>query len=350
MRQGQALHAHAADPEPGSPAPSAAPAPTGTVTGRAAAERPVPSVWALVLNFNSHDDTLGCVAALRGSDYPGLHILVLDNASPDGGGKLLQAALCDDEFVQLPINTGYAGGNNEGISRALAGGARYVFIVNPDARVAPHCVSRFVASCETDPGIGALNSIEVERDGVTIDPFFARSVMADAGVVALRADDTRIPAAFTAPRLFGAALFLPAHAIERVGGFDPLYFAYWEEFDLCRRLQLHGYKLLVSSAAPVVHLRTNEHRGVSRFVVFLRLKSTYLERLKDPGVHFSVALRFVARKFWRQLLRGGARNEYPFTLHKIDRGLILQSGWWVLRHIVAIRRHRELEIRGRAHV
>ncbi|GMV45420.1 MAG: hypothetical protein AMXMBFR66_08180 [Pseudomonadota bacterium] len=307
-------------------------------------------MWALVLNFNSLDDTLGCVAALRASDYPALHILVLDNASPDCSGQRLQTALREDEFVQLPANTGYAGGNNAGIRRALAGGARYVFIVNPDARVASQCIGHFVALCEADPGIGALNSIEVERDGVTIDSFFARSVMADAGITALRADEPQIPSEFAAPRLFGAALFLPSRAIERVGGFDPLYFAYWEEFDLCRRLQWHGYKLLVSRAAPVVHLRTNEHRGVSRFVVFLRLKSTYLERLKDPGVRFSVALRFVARKFWRQLLHGGARNEYPFTLHEIDRGLVLRSGWWVLRHIGSIRRHRQLEIRGRAHV
>ncbi|MBE0547621.1 MAG: glycosyltransferase family 2 protein [Rubrivivax sp.] len=309
-----------------------------------------PPVWALVLNYGSYEDTLGCVEALRRVAYPQLRILVLDNASPDGSGPRLQQQLGAEEFVQLPVNTGYAGGNNTGMRMAIAGGARYVFILNPDARVAPGCVAHFVELCEADRGIGAVNSIEVERDGVTIDPFFASSVMADAGIRAQRADDPAIPSTFVAPRLFGAAFFLPVHAIEKVGGFDPLYFAYWEEFDLCRRLQLHGFKLLVTRETPVVHLRTNEHRGVSPFVVFLRLKSTYLERLKDPAVRFTVALRFVARQFWRHLRRGGRPNEYPFNLHDIGRGTVLKAGWWVVTHLHGIFRHRQLEIRGRAHV
>lgn len=309
-----------------------------------------PAVWVLVLNYNSGDDTLGCVEALRKVDYPTLRILVLDNASPDGSGAVLRQQLPANEFVQLPVNTGYAGGNNVGMRMAIQGGAQYVFILNPDARVLPGCVAHFVELCEADHGIGAVNSIEVERDGITIDPLFAGSVMADAGINANRVDDPAIPSTFVAQRLFGAAFFLPVRAIRKVGGFDPLYFAYWEEFDLCRRLQLHGFKLLVTREVPVVHLRTNEHRGVSPFVVFLRLKSTYLERLKDPAVRFPVALRFVARQlFWRHLRQGGRPNEYPFNLHEIGRATVLKAGWWVLTHLRAIYRHRQAEIQGRAH-
>ena len=316
----------------------------------AASGASAPPVWALVLNYGSYEDTLGCVEALRRVEYPQLRILVLDNASPDGSGPRLRQQLGTDEFVQLPVNTGYAGGNNAGMRMAIDGGAQYVFIVNPDARVAPGCIAHFVALCEADHDIGALNSIEVERDGVTIDPFFVVSVMAGAGFNVQRADDPAIPAVFVAPRLFGAAFFLPVRAIEKVGSFDPLYFAYWEEFDLCRRLQLHGFKLVVTREVPVVHLRTNEHRGVSRFVVFLRLKSTYLERLKDPAVRFPVALRYIAHKFWRHLLHGGRATEYPFDLHDIDRATVIKAGWWIVTHLRAISRHRQLEIRGRAHI
>jgi len=316
----------------------------------AASKSGLPPVWALVLNYGSYEDTLGCVEALRRVDYPELRILVLDNASPDGSGPRLREKLGTDEFVQLPVNTGYAGGNNTGMQMAIQGGAQYVFIVNPDARVAPGCIAHFVELCESDREIGAVNSIELENDGVTIDRFFANNVMADAGIIANRVDDPAIPSVFVAPRLFGAAFFLPVRSIEKVGSFDPLYFAYWEEFDLCRRLQLHGLKLLVTREVPVVHLRTNEHRGVSPFVVFLRLKSTYLERLKDPAVRFPVALRFVAQKFWRHLLHGGRAREYPFNLHAIDRATIVKAGWWIVTHLRKIFRHRQMEIKGRAHI
>jgi GT2 family glycosyltransferase len=39
-----------------------------------------------------------------------------------------------------------------------------------------------------------------------------------------------------------------------MGGFDPRFFFYWEEADLCMRLQQHGWKVVFEPRAQAVHL------------------------------------------------------------------------------------------------
>jgi GT2 family glycosyltransferase len=54
----------------------------------------------------------------------------------------------------------------------------------------------------------------------------------------------------------GACLLARTTALEQVGGFDPLFFMYFEEVDLCRRLAAHGWETWYEPAATVVHHRS----------------------------------------------------------------------------------------------
>jgi hypothetical protein len=317
----------------------------------AASHRPVaaPSVWVLVLNYDSLDDTLACVESVRQSNHPHLCILVIDNASPDGSGRRLAEALPREEFVQLPRNTGYAGGNNTGIEIALRAGADHVLILNPDVRVEPGTIAECVSLANAADDVGAINPVQVGPDGHSIDSKFFRTVLRPSGCLSSNYATAALPRVIEAKELLGAALFLPRRALERVGGFDPLYFAYGEETDLCRRLRHHGLRMLVAGHAAVRHLRTKETGGVSDFVLFLRLKGLYLGLLKDPGRSLGSAVKALSRRAMRDVA-GLSRGEYPFNQYPVTRWHAVRAMGWVLKHLPAIRRHRVLEEAGRAHV
>lgn len=51
----------------------------------------------------------------------------------------------------------------------------------------------------------------------------------------------------------GMFVAFPRTAYEAVGGFDTRYFMYMEDADICRRLQLLGYEVLVDCSTSVVH-------------------------------------------------------------------------------------------------
>lgn len=308
-----------------------------------------PPVWILILNYCSLQDTLECFEHARRSSYENLKILVLDNASPDGSGHSLASELPPQCFVQVGRNLGYAGGNNAGIKLALDSGAEYVLIVNPDVRLPIEAVSDYVSVMSADSTIGALNAIQLDRDGQTIDRSFRDSVLAPMGYVGARMSDNAFRDVFPVGTLFGAALMLAAAALRRVGGFDPLYFAYGEEIDLCRRIRFHGYRLVVTARSPVLHLRTQYTGGVSDFVLFLKLKGYYLGKLKDPCGSFPAALKETVLDFCSALL-GRTPDGYPFNTHRVGRYHLLKALGWFAVNAMTAWRHKRLEIRGAAYL
>ena len=264
-------------------------------------------------------------------------------------GQRLKELLTSNEFLQLPTNTGYAGGNNIGMQIALEAGAKYIFILNPDVRIASDTIAICVSAAEADSSIGAVNPVQLCDDGCTVDQKFLNSVLRPAGLEASIYRKDESPTIVEVRELLGAALFISVRAIEKVGGFDPLYFAYGEETDLCRRLQYHGFRLIVTRSASVLHLRTKEAKGVSQRILFLRLKGIYLGVLKDPWRSFRRSLRLVVIQFLEEL-QGKRRNQYPFKQYPVTRLHSVLAFTWILFNLIRIHRHRRLELQGRAHV
>lgn len=310
---------------------------------------PAPTVFAIVLNYCSLEDTLACIATVRASRGATVRLLVVDNGSPDGSGPALAGRLGREEFVQLTRNTGYTGGNNAGIRLAMARGASHVLLLNPDVRVKPDTVARYCQVLAARPNVGALNSIQVASDGETIDPKFRGAVLTPLGYPGPRLRDNVFPPLFEARWLFGAALMLPVSTLERVGGFDPLFFAYGEELDLCRRIQLHGLTLAITAEAPIVHLRTPRTHPSADRLAFLVLKGYLLYLAKDPAVPLSHALRTVFSRLVSALL-GRPPGSYPFSEHWFTRPQVARTIAWFAAHTHKIRAHRRIDRAGRAYL
>ena len=76
----------------------------------------------VILHYNATDDTIECVDSVRkymaGKDY---HIVLVDNASPNGSGPLLREKYGSDNDITLILsdkNLGFSGGNNIGFAYA----------------------------------------------------------------------------------------------------------------------------------------------------------------------------------------------------------------------------------------
>lgn len=61
----------------------------------------------------------------------------------------------------------------------------------------------------------------------------------------------------------GMFLLFPRLVFERLGGFDQRYFLYYEDVDICGRLRLLGYEVVVSPRASVIHhAQRSSHRNL----------------------------------------------------------------------------------------
>jgi len=199
-----------------------------------------------------------------------------------------------------------------------------------------------MAVMESNPLISALNPIQLTGEGLTMDEIFRREMF--------DFNDHETPSApltgqqmWEVITLFGAALLLKRSTVEMVGGFDSLYFAYWEEVDLCRRINYHGGRLVVTGAEPVMHLR-NYASFLDSFRQFLRLKGMYLYQLKDLTQPYPKLLIKKILKLAKNVVRS---NDNEFKWCRRD---YIRVFWWCARHANKIRLHRKLDQLGHAYV
>ena len=73
----------------------------------------------------------------------------------------------------------------------------------------------------------------------------------------------------------GMFMLFPRDVFLKIGGFDERYFLYYEDVDLCARLTLADYKILLCSTVSVIHdARRSSHKNLR----YMRLHSTRMLR------------------------------------------------------------------------
>ncbi|MCX7740938.1 MAG: glycosyltransferase family 2 protein, partial [Meiothermus sp.] len=196
-------------------------------------------------------ETAACLEALKRLDYPRFRLLVLDNASPNDSVERLREAFPGLELLPLPQNLGFAGGNNQGLRRALAEGAAYVWLLNPDTRPDPGALSAMVRLAEGDPKVGAVGAViyEMERPE-RVQAWGGGEVVLNWGLIRLLTHPKQLP---RLSYISGASLLIKREVLERVGFLDEGFFMYGEDCDYGLRLRKAGFRLAVASEARVLH-------------------------------------------------------------------------------------------------
>lgn len=223
----------------------------------------VDGVTAIVVNHDAGDALLACVASLRAAGVG--EIVVVDNASSDGSLARLAAKDRDAVLVPTGRNLGYGGGVNAGLHRASGD---VLLVCNPDLTVDPDAVVRLAGCLRESPDVAIVGPTILEPDGRRYPSVRSFPDMSDAiGHAAMsllwpdnpftrryHRSEERFEAVTEADWVSGACMVVRRVAFESVSGFDPAYFMYVEDLDLCWRVHRAGWRVLYLAAAEVTHL------------------------------------------------------------------------------------------------
>jgi N-acetylglucosaminyl-diphospho-decaprenol L-rhamnosyltransferase len=245
-------------------------------------------------------------------------VIVIDNASPDDTCERVARMAARDPRLSLVRNSenrGFAAACNQG---ATAISQPWVAFVNPDAYVERDTLSRLVAYATARAGAGLLGVELVDEAGEVdlasrrADPSL-RQQLAGFG----RRDDLylgRDPAVSVQPvdAVSGALMLMPVGLFVRLGGFDEGYRMHAEDLDLCRRVRMAGYEVVIANELRVTHVRGvssrrrpfwvewHKHRGLWRYFSKFEAQETpaWQRPLLWLGVwaHFALA---APRAWWR---------------------------------------------------
>jgi GT2 family glycosyltransferase len=221
----------------------------------------------IVLNCNGRrwlEQCLGAVVAELATDC---ELIVVDNGSDDGSVDFVASAFPTIRRLVLDQNLGFAEGNNIG---AKAARGRYVAFLNNDAAPCPGWLAALRNALDRDDTLGLASSLIVfMHDPSIVDS--AGDGLTRWGGAFKHAHGRPIGEVSGAADVFGAcgaAFLVRRDVFEQAGGFDPTFFAVYEDVDLSYRLQLSGSRCRFVPEAVVHHVGSATLGRVSTRSVF----------------------------------------------------------------------------------
>ena len=210
----------------------------------------------LVVNWNSRDDTLACLAAVtaqaRALDAT---VTLIDNGSTDGSIAAVKQRFPGVRLLPLGKNFGFTGGLAAGLKRSPG---RNVIFLNNDAIPERGWLAAFVEAIESAPDdVVSVGGKIVDPSGALVD--FIGGVMTFDGHAFQ--NFFRYPLASADEPNAGAELLFACggnmisrrESLLKLGGFDDDYFAYLEDVDFGWRTWIAGGRALFEPRATVRH-------------------------------------------------------------------------------------------------
>ncbi|MFT7484343.1 MAG: N-acetylglucosaminyl-diphospho-decaprenol L-rhamnosyltransferase [Candidatus Paceibacteria bacterium] len=235
---------------------------------------------ALIINHNSGAWALRCVESLtrawaeEGRQSADLEVIVVDSGSEPEEATWWRSLRRAGAYVKVsPANVGYATGLNMAFELSRGNDEDVVALLNPDLHFLPGSIGPLLERLDSQPDLGAVaprifldeecqlllppNELPTPRRDLFEKlaaryPRLARRRAEQRSQISKRFWSRTEP--FEAEMLSGACLFLRRGTLRGMGeamdGRFPLYF---EDADLCARLNQLGWRLEVQPASQVLH-------------------------------------------------------------------------------------------------
>ena len=292
----------------------------------------------VIVSYNTRDLLRECLASVyREANGLSMEVLLVDNNSSDGSASMVEAEFAEANVIRSPSNLGFGAANNLALQAAQG---RYIVLLNSDAFLSAGSLRTARDHMQSHPRAALGGARLVGRD-LSWQPSARMfpNVVSDALML------TGLAAKYPKSRLFGhfdrtwadplqpaqadwvpgAFSIIRADVLAKVGFFDPRFFMYAEEVDLCRRIKQAGYEIWYWPDIVVIHLGGESSRNMNDAdlsgaqVTNWRMRSTLLYYRKHHGrtawlakwLEFALyRVTYIRNRFSRNPIRQARSRKY----------------------------------------
>lgn len=251
----------------------------------------------LVISYNTCALTRAALdSVLAETKDVSYEVIAVDNASVDGSADMIAAHPLRSQFIRLNENIGFARANNVAARRARG---RYILLLNPDTLVLDRAIDKLVAFARSEPTARIWGGRTLYASG-SLNPsscwgrmklwnLFCRA----AGLTGLfphteffngesyggwQRDSAR-----RVDIVSGCFFLIERELWEGLNGFDPLFFMYGEEADLCLRAHAFSARPMITPSATIIHYGgASETARADKMVRLLAAKVSLVDRHWQP--------------------------------------------------------------------
>ena len=221
-------------------------------------EKSSPTVPAVVVTYRSSKTIADTMESMkRAYDAGVLRCIVVDNKSGDEPVNIMKSYGFWATIIENSDNVGFGRGCNLGLEQV---DTEYVMFVNPDSTIEPDSVKlllefmnqrdkvELVAPAINEPGGG------VQGVGNLVSPW--NTLLQEIPLVKAPGRRPLYPGEkpFKTEWICGAIMVGRTGFLRRLKGFDPRFFLYFDETDLCRRILDEGAEIWCVGEAVAYHI------------------------------------------------------------------------------------------------
>jgi len=207
-------------------------------------------VLSIIITYNGEWHIKKCLDSLLDSSLKS-DVLVIDNASTDKTLQHIEEHKADITLRKLSENIGFGQANNIGFAFALKENYDFVVLLNQDAYLEPNTIEALVQMAIQHPktkaegneiGVYAPVHLNGEERGIhsSFAQYFSEETISQfqetgsSEMIPVEVD--MVPA---------AVWLLTMPCLQKVGGFDPIFFHYGEDDNFVHRMHHHGFSTVV---------------------------------------------------------------------------------------------------------
>jgi len=256
----------------------------------------------VIVNWNTKDLLRQCLASVYSAPPErSFEIWVVDNASSDDSVEMVETQFPQVNLIKSIQNLGFGKGNNLALEKCPG---KQILLLNSDTEVQPGALEQLCTFLDEHPKVGVAGARLIYPDGTpqtSCYPFptllreFWRLFHLDRikpyGVYDQTQWDQNNPTEVEV--IQGAAFLVRREVLNQVGFFDPDYFMYTEEVDLCYRIHKANWKLFWVPQAEIIHYEGQSTKQIP-VDMFLHLYKSKLQFFrKNYGNISAILYKFI---------------------------------------------------------
>lgn len=249
----------------------------------------------ILINYNTANYTLDCIKTIedKTSNSLSYQVIVIDNNSELDDYSILQQYFPQKSNFKLhrsPINTGFGGGNMLGTQFA---NASYLAFLNNDAILLNDAMSLLKRYMDENLEAGVCTAQNYNESDEPVPSFdhhkdfwrllLGRSYLEKSNPKKYPKQKAQYQDPLVVNWVNGCFLFFRSTAFSEIGGFDTNIFLYFEEMDLCKRLENKNWSAVLVPEAKILHYQSKS----SGYSVRIN-KEAFLSHLYVIKKHYSV--------------------------------------------------------------
>ena len=185
------------------------------------------------------------IESLAATLQPFPHVLVIDNGSNDGSASAARKLLPQSRVIERTNNGGFGKANNEAMAQVRT---PFALLLNPDCDIKPDGLLTLIDALCRYPSAGMV-APQSWRANEKAQKCFRPAFYEPSTKTPYQVADGICCAQW----LNGCCLLLRTEAFRQIGGFDESFFLFYEDDDLCLRMQKAGFECLFEPAANAWH-------------------------------------------------------------------------------------------------